>query len=640
MKSGGPGEDPVLLLITQCDAVRRPVNEAARRAGYTCVEVAAAAVDVVVVDLGARDNQAEGAVERLRERFGAELPIIGLTGFFSAVPGLASTPTAISAYLPLPVDPAQLHAALAEHDAERRRGETTTSDPPRPEGRQPRVVLADDEPTQLRLSRIRLEQAGYDVILAQDGGEALRLARQHRPDAVVSDILMPGLTGFELCVEIRNTPTLARTPVILVSSAFVEPADRRLADECGATDFVIRTSTLTEVLAVLTRAVTQREPVVTVPDRSRVEAKHMLRLRRQLHVQVGLNRELARQSAFNDAELTVLNRIAAALADGRDIRATLNEVLQLCVERGALSIAVLYLYDQDGLPRVQAIAGHILDGAHEVPEPEQIERVMRRTLEGGQPVVLPGPDVGTHTSEGLLRKLGVSSALATGLRLYGRTLGLLVLGAERRELTGDVWTTYARTIGVHIAQALTLHRALTSHGDTPAGWAAERRERLLDDLRGLGAFSAAIRDAQTPGCVDVLDALTPLSSAPIGVFDARVGLAAFGETSGIAPILVDGNEPAFRFALDQLRSWYVGDGHVTRVWALEVDAGWAIHVTIAGGMTRPGLCGVVGREIIRRHGGDVLERGAGEGRALVIRLPRAVDPRPSDRVRTGSTHGS
>lgn len=648
--TSGLGRPPVLLLITNSEAVRQPVREAARRDGYTLAEATTPAeadrwadpgVDVIVLDLGLRGAAAETLVGRLQERFGAEVPIIGLTGFFSAVPGHATTPTPIAAYLPRPVDPDQLCAALAEHaqqhaaeHAEDRGGHHTVGDAPSSAtlsttlAPRLRVLLADDDPIQLKLSQIRLGLEGYTVLAARDGREALALARHHRPDAIVSDILMPGLTGFELCVEVRNTAALANVPVVLVSSAFVEAADRRLASECGATDFVVRTPSLAEVLQVLSRALSGREPLVAVPERGRVEPQHIARLRRQLEMQVALNRELARRNAFHDAELTVLNRIADALSDGRDIQATLNEVLHLCVERGALSIALLYLYDRDGLPQIKAMTGHILDGAHEVPDADQITTWTRPLLERGHPVVVPGPELGASTSQAILATLRVSSALITGLRLYGRPLGWLVLGAEQRDLSGEVWATYARTIAMHIAQALTLHRALTSRAESVTTPAPERRARLTLELRGLSAFAAAIREVEATECAEVLDVLAALFAAPVATFDLRACLGALGEsmTASGTPLLVDGNAPALTFALDRLRSWYVGDGQVTRLLTIEVDEGWALHLTVAGGTCGPTLCGIVGREIIRRHGGDVVERShTGDTRALVIRLPRAGD---------------
>lgn len=80
-----------------------------------------------------------------------------------------------------------------------------------------RVLLAEDDRSLRRLLEVVLERAGYKVIPAGDGLEAMKLALSTRIDIVVTDATMPNLSGHEFCRFLRNSQTLAHLPVILLS---------------------------------------------------------------------------------------------------------------------------------------------------------------------------------------------------------------------------------------------------------------------------------------------------------------------------------------------------------------------------------------------------------------------------------------
>ncbi|MGI8837442.1 MAG: response regulator [Pyrinomonadaceae bacterium] len=81
-----------------------------------------------------------------------------------------------------------------------------------------RVLLAEDDRALRRFLQIILERAGYTVIPAADGLEAMKIALSSTVDVLVTDAMMPNLTGHELCRFIRNSQTLAHLPVILLSA--------------------------------------------------------------------------------------------------------------------------------------------------------------------------------------------------------------------------------------------------------------------------------------------------------------------------------------------------------------------------------------------------------------------------------------
>jgi CheY-like chemotaxis protein len=81
-----------------------------------------------------------------------------------------------------------------------------------------RVLLAEDDRALRRFLQVILERAGYTVVPAADGLEAMKIALSSPVDVVVTDAMMPNLSGHELCRFIRNSQTLAHLPVILLSA--------------------------------------------------------------------------------------------------------------------------------------------------------------------------------------------------------------------------------------------------------------------------------------------------------------------------------------------------------------------------------------------------------------------------------------
>jgi DNA-binding response OmpR family regulator len=102
----------------------------------------------------------------------------------------------------------------------------------------PRTVLvADDDEDILQLVAFRLERAGYTVVTAPDGQQALVAAREHQPDLAVLDVMMPGLNGYEVTRQLRADPATAHIPVILLT-ARVQEADVSRGFEAGADDYL------------------------------------------------------------------------------------------------------------------------------------------------------------------------------------------------------------------------------------------------------------------------------------------------------------------------------------------------------------------------------------------------------------------
>lgn len=117
-----------------------------------------------------------------------------------------------------------------------------------------KVLIAEDDPnTRAGLSEI-LEAEGYQVLATQNGTEALRTFAAESPDFVCLDIMMPGMSGYDVCREIRRSDP--NVPVIFIS-AKSEEIDTVVGLELGADDFIVKPFGVKEVVARI-RAVTRR----------------------------------------------------------------------------------------------------------------------------------------------------------------------------------------------------------------------------------------------------------------------------------------------------------------------------------------------------------------------------------------------
>jgi len=102
-----------------------------------------------------------------------------------------------------------------------------------------KILIAEDSAIQAEKLRRLLTAEGYTVLVAKDGAEGLVKARESKPNLVISDIMMPGMNGFELCQQIKKDPDLCATPVILLTS-LSDPVDVINGLECGADNFIVK----------------------------------------------------------------------------------------------------------------------------------------------------------------------------------------------------------------------------------------------------------------------------------------------------------------------------------------------------------------------------------------------------------------
>ena len=391
------------MVVDDNTATRRMVRNALQRRGHDVVEAAdgksarelmrSEKPVLVIQDLMLPDADGFTLVGELRDLAGGtDVSILAFSGFVSELEEARVSTVGFDDIISKPIAPSRLVLIVEAHLP----SIATTAEQ---FGAGRRLVLADDDPMQLKLASYRLTRLGFEVEAVADGAAVLEALRRKSADAIVSDVMMPELDGFGLAMAVRQDPALRRVPVVLVTSSYVEPADRDLAKRAGATDLVPRTPELIEVLDAL-RATFASKPEVrplapeVVPD---LEREHSMRVFRQLERQVLLNTGLAKRCSVLSSELAVLTGISEAVLKHRDIDIALDEAL--------------------------------------------------------------APGLSPDLERELLSRARATAMLMVPLVHLERKLGALLMVARGRELDHDDWKTFAHGVATQISHVLALASA-------------------------------------------------------------------------------------------------------------------------------------------------------------------------------------
>ena len=121
---------------------------------------------------------------------------------------------------------------------------------------QPKIVVVEDDLDIAQLLALTMKKAGFEVVVTENGYDGLSLIRQHMPDLVVLDLMIPGIDGFEVCKELKRDPKTGAVP-ILILTARGEEIDRIIGLELGADDYVVKPFSPRELL-LRVRAILRR----------------------------------------------------------------------------------------------------------------------------------------------------------------------------------------------------------------------------------------------------------------------------------------------------------------------------------------------------------------------------------------------
>lgn len=101
------------------------------------------------------------------------------------------------------------------------------------------ILVVDDDPDILRVLQLLFERNGFQVRIAPNGQEAVRILRKFTPAAVILDVMMPGISGFDVCRVIKREPRLEKVPVVFLTAKGA-PQDFKLGGEAGAVAYVVK----------------------------------------------------------------------------------------------------------------------------------------------------------------------------------------------------------------------------------------------------------------------------------------------------------------------------------------------------------------------------------------------------------------
>jgi CheY-like chemotaxis protein len=329
--------------------------------------------------------------------------------------------------------------------------------------------VVDDEPVQRKMTAVRFRDLGYTVETAPDGEAALAQARHDPPDVIISDVLMPKLDGFGLCRAVRQDPRLAKIPVVLASSSYVDQEDHALAIKMGADRCVTRTPDLAKVIdAVEAVQSPERAPpqLVLTPF---LTSQHLERVVQQLERQVALTASLAGRNAHLAAQLAALEGVARALAQSVDLDQAAPEILAICLEAGGVSQGAFYLRNTAGSLVLRAVLGFV---STPQAQPESFfghTALLEQLITAHDAVALPSAAIPESISREIMERTNSAGFVIATVPAEGQPRGALVMGSHGALGVAEEWLSFARVVGTQLGYLLTLMRLPGRAGSPPDG---------------------------------------------------------------------------------------------------------------------------------------------------------------------------
>jgi CheY-like chemotaxis protein len=411
----------VVLLVEENAALRTMMGAALQAHGYAVVEAedgASAlrlaterAPALVLLDCNLPDMDGFEVARRLRS-VAPSVPVIGIAGWAQANEARVLTAGFLDV-LVKPVDTSRLVESVQRH---------VVQTAPRSNYPGRMVLLVDDDPVQRRLAELALSNAGFVVTLADGAKAALRLAAEHKPDAIVSDVLMPEMDGLSFCKVIRRDPSLAGVPIVLTSAHNLEDEDRALGLRFGASRYVSRSHGLDVVVRAVLEAMDTPVAELSVLPTDDLQPDYLRRIAHQLERQASTAVGLAHRVSLQATAQSVLDGLSDSLAREHDPESRLVNTLATCLDAAGLSVGTILLLGQDGqlVPEAQAGSKVAVDWATHAA-------IVLASLDRGG-LTLPSPDAGLAGDE-LLVALGAASALVVPISAREQVLGALVLAS-------------------------------------------------------------------------------------------------------------------------------------------------------------------------------------------------------------------
>jgi len=128
-----------------------------------------------------------------------------------------------------------------------------------------KIQVTDDEPNIVQTLKDRLEMNDFDVVVAHNGSDGLKIAEQERPDVILLDVIMPVMNGLEMLEMLRKQPW-GQEPSVIMLTARSQTQDIARANSCGIDDYIIKPFDLSELLEKIESILEQRKVLTKVSE--------------------------------------------------------------------------------------------------------------------------------------------------------------------------------------------------------------------------------------------------------------------------------------------------------------------------------------------------------------------------------------
>lgn len=477
-------ERPIILLIEDNPSSHKMFKLALEEANYTVISAmtGASAIQeldrikpsVILQDLLLPDMEHLELNHLLRtHKNGMDVPILALTGFLNK-PENTQFSDEFAAFL---IKPIELSRLL----------EVVNSFVPRKSlirvevGRGRRVLIVDDNRAQLKLLQYYLDQQGFVVDVAENGNEALDKINKIKPDVVISDVLMPGMDGFELCLKIRSISGLDHIPIILMTSQYLEESDRELAKKVSADYYMMRTADVGRIIPILNECMTSKSnSTARIPEKIELfKEDHTHRLIRQLEKQIDANASLAQRCALQYAQLSMLGEMANALSSNISMERTLENVLASCLDAAGISSGALYLLNSEKAMILRQVIGYNQEKKEKLEKLFSDSELLNDICHAKDLIIISSDRTGSHHVKQFLVEMEMTSMLLAPLISAGTCFGALLLGSKSARIENADSITFARNLSIQIGQAVALAKA-------------KARALMNDKLATVGTLAASV----------------------------------------------------------------------------------------------------------------------------------------------------
>lgn len=488
---------PTVLVIDNNPLTRKVVRISLQLEGYRVLEAETGraslellsheTIDLILQDLVLPDTDGRRLVGELRAHSGGkDIPIIAFSGFPSRMSEARTLDLGFTDYILKPVEPSRLVAIIRSYLA-------PNASLPKP-GRGKRVLVVEDDPAQRELLGLHLGRSGFVVEAASDGLDGLDKARRSPPDAIVSDILMPKLDGFKFCLEVRQDPRLASIPVILSTAAFIEEADRSLAQRVGASAFVVRTPDVEEIVEALVAQLGPATPAAEAEAPELLKEEYTDRVISLVQRQAEKGTETAQRLSWMEGSLLILRGISETLNRDTHPDLLVDDILYQGLEATGAGKGAAYLRGADGKLSLRVSIGFGDPAPECLPGLSGHLHLVEEVIANGNPLELPSAETHGEAAEALLGELGAKSILITPLVSGGNCFGALLAGFNEPAAAGDN-QLFASVVSAQVGQAIELVLDISARKQ-----AEEARDRLLEEVE--------LRARQAEAASDELEAFS------------------------------------------------------------------------------------------------------------------------------------